>query len=67
SGQHEAAASLGGNAMCDIGKPLEIIDVEPLILPAPLRKEKEQPTEQPVTVEAPLSETTVEPALVDKL
>jgi hypothetical protein len=51
--------------MCDIGKPIEIIDVEPLSLPAPLRKEQEQPA----TVEAPVSaETPVEPAAaaVDK-
>ena len=41
--------------MCDIGKPIEIIDVEPLSPPAPLRREKEQPTEQPVTVERPVS------------
>ena len=39
--------------MCDIGKPIEIIDVEPLSLPAPLRREKESPAEQPVTVEVP--------------
>ena len=42
--------------MCDIGKPIEIIDVEPLSLPAPLRREKEQPTEQPVTIEIPVAE-----------
>lgn len=42
--------------MCEIGKPLEVIDVEPLSLPAPLRGEKEQPTEQPVTVEIPVAE-----------
>lgn len=53
--------------MCDIGKPLEIIDVEPLSLPAPLRKEKEQPTEQPVTVEVRVSEKTVEPVAAEKL
>ncbi len=53
--------------MCEIGKPIEIIDVEPLVLPAPLRKEKEQATEQPVTVEVPATETTVEPSLVEKL
>ena len=47
--------------MCNIGKPIEIIDVEPLSLPAPLRRETEQPAEQPVTVEVPVSETTVEP------
>jgi hypothetical protein len=42
--------------MCEIGKPVEIIDVEPLSLPAPLRREKEQPAEQPVTVEVPVAE-----------
>ena len=54
--------------MCEIGKPLEIPDVEPLVLPAPLRKEKEQPTEQPVTVEVPVAEleTPVEASLVEK-
>ena len=46
--------------MCNIGKPLEILDVEPLNLPAPLRREQEQPTEQPMTVEVPVSETTIE-------
>ena len=50
--------------MCDIGRPIEIIDVEPLSLPAPLRREKEAPVEQPVTVEVPVSETTVEPVTV---
>jgi hypothetical protein len=50
--------------MCEIGKPLAIIDVEPLSLPAPLRREQERPTEQPVTVEVPVSETTVEPVSV---
>ena len=53
--------------MCKIGKLLEILDVDPLVLPAPLRKEKEQPTEQPVTVEVPVTETTVEPSLVEEL
>jgi hypothetical protein len=52
--------------MCEIGKPIEIIDVEPLVLPAPLRKEKEQPTEQPATVEAPVSETTVERVIIEQ-
>jgi hypothetical protein len=49
--------------MCDIGKPIEIIDVEPLSLPAPLRREKEQPVEAPMSAEMP-----VEPAAaaVDK-
>lgn len=52
--------------MCEIGKPIELIDVEPLSLPAPLpRRENETTVEQPVTVEVPVSETTVEssPAL----
>jgi hypothetical protein len=53
--------------MCEIGKPLEILDVEPLKLPAPLRRETEQPEEQPVTIEVPVSETTVEPVTVEKL
>jgi hypothetical protein len=52
--------------MCEIGKPIEIIDVEPLVLPAPLRKEKEQLTEQPVTVEVHVTETTVEPVTVQQ-
>jgi len=30
---------MGKNAMCEIVKPLEIIDAEPLNLPAPLRWE----------------------------
>jgi hypothetical protein len=49
--------------MCEIGKPIEIIDVEPLSRPAPLRRE----TEQPVIVEVPVTETTVEPSFVEKL
>ena len=55
--------------MCNIGKPVEIIDVEPLSLPAPLRREKEHPTDQPVTIEVPVtvSDTTVEPETVEKL
>ena len=46
--------------MCDIGKPVEIIDVIPLSLPAPLRKE-EQPEPQPeiVPVEVPVAEIPV--------
>jgi hypothetical protein len=50
--------------MCEIGKPFEVIDVEPLSLPAPLRKEKEAPVEQPVTVEVPVLETTIEPVTI---
>lgn len=53
--------------MCEIGKPIEIINVEPLSLPAPLRREKEAPVKQPVTVEVRVSETTVEPDTVEKL
>ena len=51
--------------MCDIGKPIEIINVEPLSLPTPLRREKERPTEQPVTVERPVSAEM--PATAEKL
>jgi hypothetical protein len=57
----------GENAMCEIGTPIEIIDVEPLNLPASLRREQEQPTEQHVTLEVPVSETAVEPVTVEKL
>jgi hypothetical protein len=53
-----------GNAMCEIGRPLEILDVEPLVFPAPLRERKETPVEQPVPVEIPVSETTIEPVTV---
>jgi hypothetical protein len=45
--------------MCEIGKPLEILNVEPLNLPAPLRREQEVPEEQPVTVEVPVAETEI--------
>jgi hypothetical protein len=51
--------------MCEIGKPVEIIDVEPLSLPAPLRRETEQPAGQPVTVEVPVSAET--PTTAEKL
>lgn len=47
--------------MCDIGAPIEIVNVEPLSLPAPLRREAPAETEQPVTVEIPVAETDVEP------
>jgi hypothetical protein len=40
--------------MCNIGEPLEILNVEPLSLPAPLRRETEHPAEQPLTVEPPV-------------
>ncbi len=52
--------------MCNIGKPLEILDVEQLSLPASLRREQEQPEEQPVTSEVPVTaETTVETVTVE--
>jgi hypothetical protein len=52
--------------MCEIGKQIKIINVEPLSPPAPLRWETELPTEQPVIVEVPVTETTVEPSFVEK-
>lgn len=53
--------------MCDIGKPLEVIDSAPLALPAPLRKETETPVEPPVIVEAPaVAVTAVEPVAVER-
>ena len=54
--------------MCDIGKPIQMIDVEPLRLPASLRKEQPATTEQPVTLEVPVAETetTVEPVVVEQ-
>ena len=53
--------------MCNIGKPVEIIDVEPLSLPTPLCREKEAPVEQPVTMKVPALETTVERVTIGKL
>ena len=50
--------------MCDIGKPIDIIEVEPLSLPLPLRREKEAPAEQPLTVDVPVAETTIERVIV---
>ena len=50
--------------MCEVGKPIEIIDVEPLKLPAPLQRTKNEPERQPAVVPAtPVTETT----LVEKL
>jgi len=50
--------------MCDIGKPVEIIDVEPLSLPAPLPRTKNQTEHEPAVIAAvPATETT----LVEKL
>lgn len=53
--------------MCEIGKPVEIIDVAPLALPAPLRREEKQTEPAVASVEVPVSETTVEPVTVEKL
>lgn len=52
--------------MCEIGKPVAMFDVQPLSLPAPLRKEAEVPTEQTVTIEVPVtvSDTAVDPVTV---
>ena len=46
--------------MCEIGKPIEIIDVEPLNHPAPLPRTKNEPERQPAVVPAaPVTETTL--------
>lgn len=53
--------------MCEIGKPLEILNVEPLALPAPLRRETVgHPAEQPMNMEVPVAETTVEHITVER-
>ena len=45
--------------MCEIGKPIEIIDVEPLNLPAPLQHTKNEPRRDPSVIPAvPVPETT---------
>jgi hypothetical protein len=45
--------------MCEIGKPIEIIDVEPLNLPAPLPRTKTEPEREPSVIPAvPVTETT---------
>ena len=51
--------------MCDIGNPLEIIDVVPLNLPAPLRREQPEPQEEPISVplEVPVTAETLAKAL----
>lgn len=50
----------GENAMCEIGKPIEIIDVEPLNLPALLPRTKNEPECEPVVIPAvPATETTL--------
>jgi hypothetical protein len=45
--------------MCEIGKPLEIIDVVPLSLPAPLRKERREQEPVAVPVEVPVPESVI--------
>ncbi|HWW87665.1 MAG TPA: hypothetical protein VNZ26_28900 [Vicinamibacterales bacterium] len=46
--------------MCEIGKPIEIIEVEPLKLPAPLPRTKNEPERQPAVISAvALTETTL--------
>ena len=45
--------------MCEIGKPIEIIDVEPLKLPAPLQGTKnESESDTAATPAVPVTETT---------
>ena len=46
--------------MCEIGKPIEVIEVEPLKLPAPLPRTKNEPERQPAAIPAaPVTETTL--------
>jgi hypothetical protein len=46
--------------MCEIGKPIEIVDVEPLNIPAPLQRTKNEPErESEVIPAAPVRETTL--------
>jgi hypothetical protein len=46
--------------MCDVGKPIEIIDVEPLNPPAPLPRTKNEPEREPAVIPAaPVTETTL--------
>jgi hypothetical protein len=50
--------------MCEIGKPVEIIEVEPLNPPASLPRTKNEPEREPAVIPAaPVRETT----LVEKL
>lgn len=50
--------------MCEIGKPLEVIESQPLFLPAALRREKQPADRRPVTVAVPVPEATVEPVSI---
>jgi hypothetical protein len=46
--------------MCNIGKPVEIIDVEPLKLPAPLQGTKDESESETAAIPAvPVTETTL--------
>jgi hypothetical protein len=46
--------------MCEIGKPIEIIDVAPLSLPAPLPRAKNETELEPAVIPAvPVTETTL--------
>ena len=46
--------------MCEIGKPIEIIEVEPLKLPAPFPRTKNEPGREPAVIPAvPATETTL--------
>ena len=46
--------------MCEIGKPIEIIDVEPLNLPATLPRKKSKPEREPAVIPAvPATETVL--------
>jgi hypothetical protein len=46
--------------MCEIGKPIEITEVEPLKLPAPLPRTKNEPERVPAVIPAvPATETTL--------
>lgn len=50
--------------MCEIGKPIEIIDVELLNLPAPLPRTKNEPKREPAVIPAAPS---TEETLVEKV
>lgn len=53
--------------MCEVGKPIEIIDVEPLNPPAPLPRTKNESEREPARIPAvPVAETTVEPITVEQ-
>ena len=50
--------------MCDIGKPIEIIDVEPLSLPVPLPRTQNEPEREPALIPAV---PATEPPLAEKV